>query len=357
MLARRIAVPDLIHLSAADLVGAVLLAPVQVSSAPLRKGTTLDAEAADRLLTAARRGDLRGDLRLAWPDPDDVHEDTAARQLALAVAGAGVELRPPRQSRLDLVATWDGVLHVRVEALTRLNRIDPLEVFTLYHGQAVATGQVVGSIKVAPHLLPAAIVHQGVRIAQEGAPLVEVRPYLSLEVGAIALEALGGEGLERFEAGARMKLEALGSRFTGTTIVDGTNAARAEVDARAALVSMVHQRRLRVLLVGGVSAGDPLSPFYAALESLGGRVLRRGVPAHPGSMIWLAELEQTRLLGLPLCGMFTLATAADLILPRLLTGEALGTADLADLAHGGILGPEMRFRFPAYARSLEAPEG
>ena len=74
-------------------------------------------------------------------------------------------------------------------------------------------------------------------------------------------------------------------------------------------------RGLPVILVGGVSAGDPLAPFFAALDGLGGRVLRRGVPAHPGSMIWLAELGDSRLLGLPQCGMFTMATAADLCCP------------------------------------------
>jgi molybdopterin biosynthesis enzyme len=108
--------------------------------------------------------------------------------------------------------------------------------------------------------------------------------------------------------------------------------------------------------VGGVSAGDPLAPFYAALRSLGGRVVRHGVPAHPGSMIWLAELADSRLLGLPQCGMFTMATAADLILPRLLTGERLTPEALAQLAHGGVLTREMRFRFPAYAQDLDAPE-
>jgi hypothetical protein len=73
-------------------------------------------------------------------------------------------------------------------------------------------------------------------------------------------------------------------------------------------------------------------------------------------MIWLGELEGSRLLGLPQCGLFTMATAADLVLPRLLTGEPLGAADLADLAHGGVLGQAMRFRFPAYARGLESPK-
>ena len=85
-------------------------------------------------------------------------------------------------------------------------------------------------------------------------------------------------------------------------------------------------------------------------------MLRHGVPAHPGSMIWLAELGHTRLLGLPQCGMFAKATAADLILPRLLTGERMTAESLAELAHGGVLGREMRFRFPPYARDLDAPE-
>jgi molybdopterin biosynthesis enzyme len=110
------------------------------------------------------------------------------------------------------------------------------------------------------------------------------------------------------------------------------------------------------VLVGGVSAGDLLSPFYGALERLGGTVLRRGVPAHPGSMIWLARLDRTQLMGLPQCGMFSFATAADLVLPRLFTGEALTAESLADLAHGGLLGREMRFRMPPYARDLPEPD-
>ncbi|MBA3260702.1 MAG: hypothetical protein H0T68_14710, partial [Gemmatimonadales bacterium] len=270
---------------------------------------------------------------------------------------AGVEPRRPRQSRLDLAARWDGVLHVRAAGLTRLNAVEPLEVFTLFHGQAVTAGQVVASVKVAPHLIAEEVVLEGVRIARQEGPLIEVKPYLALEVAAIAEEAISADGLARFEAGARHKVEALGSRFVGTTVVGDGDADTAEAGGREALIELVRRRGIRVVLVGGVSAGDPIASFFSALEDLGGRVLRRGVPAHPGSMIWLAQLEGATLLGLPQCGMFTMATAADLILPRLLTGEALDAAALAELGHGGILGREMRFRFPAYARDLEAPEG
>jgi hypothetical protein len=342
----------------AALAGAVLLAPVRLSSGTLRKGTQLDSEAGAGLVTAARSGGLTQPVRLAWPDADDLHEDAAAELLAVAAAGFGVTRLPPRQSRLDLVAVRDGVLHVRTDALLRLNAIDSLELFTLFHGQIVRAGQVVASVKVAPHLIPAAVVADGVRIAgEQGKSLIEVRFYKSLEVAAIVTENISSTDLTRFEAGARMKVEALGSRFIGTTVVAGREPLEAEPQIRKALENLILERGLPVILVGGVSAGDPLSPFYAALVSLGGRVVRHGVPAHPGSMIWLAHLADSQLLGLPQCGMFTMATAADLILPRLLTGERLTAQTLAELAHGGVLTAAMRFRFPAYAQDLEAPEG
>lgn len=357
MRARRLSSPALATLDPDELAGAVLLGPVRLPDTMLPKGTRLDPAAARRLAGAAAAGSLPEPVRLAWPDAGDLHEDEAAATLARAVAGEGVDQRSPRQSRLDLVARWDGVLHVRTAGLARINAVDPLEVFTLFHGQAVTAGQTVASVKVAPHLVPGALVDQGVRLARRDGPVVEVRPYLALEVGAIAEEAMTADALARFEAGARTKVEALGSRFGGTIVVGDRDPERAERGCRDALVELVRERGLRILLVGGVSAGDPLSPFLGALASLGGEVLRRGVPAHPGSMIWLARLDQARLLGLPSCGRFSLATAADLVLPRLLTGEPLDAARLADLGHGGILTRDMRFRFPAYARDLAVPEG
>lgn len=351
MRARRLTAADLAELTTDDLLGAIVLAAVPLAGGQIRKGVRLDRTLAAALLSAGR------DVRVAWADPGDLHEDEAAGRLAHAVAGPGVNLLPPRQSRLDLSARADGVLHVRVGPLARLNALDPLEVFTLYHGQAVTAGQVVASVKVAPHLVAESIVAQGEALAGEAAPIVDVRPYRPLEVAAIVLENLSGEALARFEAGARTKIEALGSRFMGTVVVGGDDPATAVPAAQQTLQRLVVDSGIPVVLVGGVSAGDPLSPFFAALETLGGRVLRRGVPAHPGSMIWLAELGESRLLGLPQCGMFTLATAADLVLARLLTGEPLTAESLADLAHGGVLVKEMRFRLPPYARDLPAPEG
>jgi hypothetical protein len=351
MRARRLRPADLAELTADDLLGAILLAPAQLAHGQIRKGSRLDLAHAQALIEERR------EVRVAWAEAGDLHEDDAADRLARAAAGNGVMLLAPRQSRLDLVARADGVLHVQVGPLSTLNALDPLEVFTLYHGQAIVAGQVVASVKVAPHVVAESVVREAEAIALRAAPLVDVRPYRALEVAAIVLENLSGEALARFEAGARTKVEALGSQFLETVVLSVADPDAAIRAVRETLQRLALERRLPVILVAGVSAGDPLSPFYAALEELGGRLLRRGVPAHPGSMIWLAEVGGSRLLGLPQCGMFTLATAADLVLARLLTGEALTAESLSDLAHGGLLVQEMRFRFPAYARGLRAPEG
>jgi hypothetical protein len=353
MRSKRVSSAQIVSDGAEQLVGAVLLAPIRIGGHALAKGTRIDPSLAGALLRAAGEGSLPAQLRLAWGDPGDLHEDEAALRLAAAVAGSGVAIGTPAQSRVDLSARVDGVLRVRVEALGQLNRIDPLEVFTLFDAQAVRARQVVASVKVAPHLVPAAIVESGEQVARSHAPLISVDPYLPLRVAAIAAEALEPGNLERFDQAARSKVTSLGGQFLGTSKISDEDPASAARQLGETLGSLAFEQHVSLILVGGVSAGDPLSPLYTALETLGGRVLRRGVPAHPGSMIWMAALGGTTLLGLPQCGMFSVATAADLILPRLLTGEQVTSDTLAELGHGGLLGKEMRFRFPAYAPGPE----
>ena len=355
MHAERLSPHDLAAGGHTRLAGAVLLAPVRIGARVIAKGTRLDHSLAGVIAEAAANGTLTVPLRLAHPEFNDLHEDEAALRLARAVSGSGVQVGTPRQSRVDVTASVDGVLRVNVAGLGRLNRIDPLEVFTLFHGQSVRAGDTVASVKVAPHLVPESAVAAGEAAARESAPVIAVDAYRPLAVAALAAESLPRDGLERFEQAARNKVSSLGGRFLGVTQVAAEEPAAALAELTAALRRLALEQRIPLLLVGGVSAGDPLSPFYGALEASGGHVLRRGVPAHPGSMIWLASLADTTILGLPQCGMFSLATAADLVLPRLLTGEQVTPDTLADLGHGGLLGKEMRFRFPDYARDLEAP--
>ena len=112
-----------------------------------------------------------------------------------------------------------------------------------------------------------------------------------------------------------------------------------------------------VILTAGGPRPIPTTRSIVPSTALGGRVVRQGVPAHPGSMLWLGASGRPTVLGLPTCGAYSRATAADLLLPWLLSGEPATRATVARLGHGGILTREMRFRMPAYAHELDAPEG
>jgi hypothetical protein len=303
-----------------------------------------------------------GPVTVILLDDGDLHEDDAALRLADAVAGPGLTRRGPSQSRVDLVAEHDGVLHVRAPALERLNRLDPLEVFTRLDGSIVAAGDVVASIKVAPHVVEGSVVAAGARIAGDGRrPLVRVAQFRPMRVAVIVKESLRAADRSRFEASVRDKVESLGSTIVGIDYVadeDGPVAAALSARARSGSAGRAASTaRSDVILTAGGRSTDPSDPFFTAIDALGGRVVRHGVPAHPGSMLWLARIGRTAILGLPTCGAYSKATAADLLLPRLLTGEPPTRRTVSHLGHGGVLTREMRFRFPPYARELEAPDG
>ena len=338
----------------ASLTGAVLTRDLRVGTARWSKGRRLSPADLDALAGAPAEPGAR-EMTVLVIEPGELHEDEAALRLAAAVAGPGLEARGPVESRVDLIATTAGVVHVRTRELELLDRIDPLEVFTVLDGQVVAAGDLVASVKVAPHVVPVAIVEAGARITGFGRrPLVRVAPFMPLRVAAIVKEGVHGVARERFEASVRAKVETLGSRLLGVDYVADEPAA-----VRAALAARTGRApgRADVLLTAGAASTDPLDPMFLAIEALGGRVVRRGVPAHPGSMLWLARVGRTAILGLPTCGAYSRATAADLLLPRLLTGEPPTRRTVSRLGHGGILTRSMRFRFPPYARELDAPDG
>lgn len=334
----------------ARLCGSILARDLTIAGVRWAKGRRLSAE--DLLALAAAEPDDA--VSVLVQEAGELHEDEAGLRLAAAIAGPGLTLRGPAQSRVDLLAESHGVANVRVADLERVNRIDPLEVFTVFDGQIVEPGDLVASVKVAPHLVEAATVDAGARLAGFGSnPLVWVAPFVPSRVGVIVKESVRGIARERFEASVRAKIEGLGSEIVAIDYVDD--------DADAVELAMAAFVRrpdpVELILTAGAASTDPLDACFVAIVSLGGRVVRRGVPAHPGSMLWLARIGRTAILGLPTCGAYSKATAVDLLLPRLLSGEDASERTVAKLGHGGILTRSQRFRFPAYARDLDAPEG
>lgn len=336
--------------------GAVLTRDLGVTGERWAKGRRLTSADLERVASALPQA-IGRPITVLVPEAGDIHEDDAARRIASAVMGPGLASGDPAQSRIDLRATHSGLVRIDVWALDRVNAIDPVEVFTILDGRVIDAGALVASVKVAPHLVPDTVLAKVDRVAAMSGSrgVVSVAPFRSRRVAAIVKESIRGIARDRFESSVRAKVEGLGSRLVGIDYVDD-----AVAPVEAALNARARGRapgRADLILTAGSGSTDPEDPFFVALASLGGSIVSHGIPAHPGSMLWLGKLGRVPVLGLPSCGAYSKATAADLLLPRLLAGAPASRRTIARLGHGGILTRDQRFRFPPYAHELDAPDG
>ena len=333
--------------------GAVLTRDLRIGGARWSKGRRLSSDD----LAAVAAAPAGAPVTVLIAEPGEIHEDDAGRRLAALVTGgdpatAGLEAKGPAESRVNLHAAVAGVVEIRVPLVERLNRLDPIEVFTVFDGQVVAPGDLVASVKVGPHLVDGSVLAAAERLPH-GRPIVRVAAFRPVRLAVLVKEHVTGAARERFEASVRAKAAGLGATISSLDYVPD------DPDPVAAAMRAVTRgpARADIVLTAGGASTDPGDPFYLAVDALGGRIVRHGVPSHPGSMLWLGRVGRTAIVGLPSCGAFSKATAADLLLPRLVAGQPATAATVARLGHGGILTRSQRFRFPAYARDLDAPDG
>jgi hypothetical protein len=285
------------------------------------------------------------ELHLIALDDGDLDEVGAGHRLARAIAGEGLALGELGAGHWPLTSSVRGIVHVDVPALDAINAIEGLCAYTLYDGQVVDAGEPVSRAKIVPFAIRRTDVERGEAIAARSVGVVRVRQFLPLRVGAVVQESLGDRGIARFRAALAEKLSWLGAIALEPLFVPST------VDALADALRRNEIAGANVIAVAGARAMDPLDPAFEAVRAVGGEVIRHGVPAHPGSLCWVARSVTSAIVGMPSCGLFSRATVFDLLLPRLLLGESPSADQLSRLGHGGFLTSDMAYRFPPYRQA------
>ncbi len=301
----------------------------------LRKGTVLAAQHLELLRQQT-------EVHLVELDEGDLHEDEAARRLAAALAGPGTEATRPVQSQVRLVATRRGLLRVDREAVERINHLPTVGVFTLVDGQAVEQGEEVAGTKVTPVAVPGFLVREAELVAAAARPVLRVDPFRPLRTLVAVTERLKPRARQLFAQAVTRKLGWYGADLLGVVEV-----ARSAEAVRGAYEE-ARRRQAEVVMFAGASSIDPLDPAYAELAAAGGELLRQGVPAHPGSMLWLGQLDRTLVLGVASCAGFGRDTALDLLLPFVYAYGRADQLDLAGLGYGGLIEAGAGRRFPPY---------
>ncbi len=326
---------------------------ITLDSALVQPGLVLarDVRAGGKVLLGKGRVLAEAEVALLRPQPGlqvhllqleagDLHEDPACVRLAAAAAGEGTKVLAPAGGTLPIAARQRGICAVDAARLAELNELDDLIVTTLPHGQIVVEDEVIARAKVIPFVTSEAGVRRAEELAHNG--LVSVRPFVPLRVSALVEDRLDAEALERFRRDFQEKLAFFGSTLlpihpSGGSADELAGSLRAALGAGAQLV-----------LVAAGRAMDPLDPALQALGRAGGKLVKHGVPAHPGALLWLGVLDGVPVIGVPSCGIASKATALDLLLPHLCTGEAPSRSRLAALGAGGMLTRESSFRLPPY---------
>ncbi len=326
--------------SVEQVIGAIVAADARAPDGRvlLRKGTRL-GEAHRQALHEL----LGVELHLVEPEPGEIEQDDVARELARALAGPGTAADEPRQGQARIRATRRGLLRVDAEAVRKVNRLAPLLCFTQPDGQVVLEGDEVGGTKAAALATQARLLERAKTFLSR-APALAVRAFTPRKVSVVVTERLEAKGRAMVIDAVRRKVGWYGSELSVMNEVPHESGRVAEA-LRASLVAGAD-----LLLVSGANALDPLDPVFAALRDAGGEVLRWGVPAHPGSMVWAGSVDGVSVLGVATCSGFGKSTALDLVLARVLAGEDVVRA-FEDVGHGGLAeGQAAAARFPPYDR-------
>lgn len=275
-------------------------------------------------------------------EPGEMHEDDAALKLARALSGPGVLFDgAPSEGKITLKAGHRGLLKVHVQALTDLCLIPEICCSSRHTNTLVQEGDPVAATRAIPLIIKEKILMEGIQIAEAVGGIFSVIPLRRPRTGIIVTGNEVYKGLieDRFASILKKKLTAF-----NCTVEE----VRYTPDDRRVLSGHIRdmvERGIELLMVSGGMSVDPDDISRMAIADAGAEDVVYGSSVLPGAMFLYSRIVTTTVLGLPACVLFHGTTILDVLLPRILAGEAITRRDLADMAHGGLClnCPECRY--------------
>ncbi|MGJ5618893.1 molybdopterin-binding protein [Sulfitobacter sp. MF3-043] len=308
----------------ADAQGAVLAHSVAVAGGRLRKGRVLSAED----VTQIRQAGL-AEVIVARLEPGDVDENTAAAQLAGAIkgGGAGLSATAAFTGRVNLIADGPGVAVLDVSAIEQVNRVHPMiTIATVPPWQQLAKGGMAATIKIISYAVPQADLD--LACAAAGAGAIRLSAPKLRTATLIITEIPGGVG-DKGRIAIAARLEALGVDLEGVVMVPHKTQKLADAikDAKSDLV----------LVLTGSATSDDHDVAPSALRLAGGQVHRFGMPVDPGNLLFIGDIGDQHVIGLPGCARSPALNGADWVLSRVVCGIEVTSRDIAAMGVGGLL--------------------
>lgn len=305
--------------------GAILAHSVSVDGRRLRKGRVLAREDLVALDTAGVDQIIAAQL-----EPEDVHEDVAATELAEAVVPdpkrQGLRLTTGFTGRVNLLAEGPGVAMLDVAAIEAVNRIHPMiTIATVPAFQQMHVDGMVATIKIISYAVPRADLAAACARATEAISLK--RPQLR-SARLIITEVPGGAG-DKGASAIADRLDAFGIEMPAPVMVRHDSAALAR--------ALQEDDSDLSLILTGSATSDPEDVAPSAVRRAGGHVTRFGMPVDPGNLLFVGDLQGRAVIGLPGCARAPALNGADWVMARVICGVHVGDEEISGMGVGGLL--------------------
>ena len=310
--------------------------PGKKKDVAFRKGRIIEAADIERFLDLGKRHLYVFDHAI-----EGVHEDEAGLRIARAILGRHMEVMAPKEGKVMITSTVDGLFKVDPEALYELNRVKNVLVSTLPNRYPVKVGDRIAAARIIPLYIDEKTL---VRVEKGWGrkKLIRIAPFRHTSVGIVVTGSEVYEGRVPDSSHiVEKKLANYGATITGKAVVTD------DIDMiKDAISGLFDKGADMVITTAGLSV-DPDDITREGIEATGAQTLFYGTPVAPGAMFLLARLDGKYILGAPACVYFNKYTALDIVLVRLLAGEKVTKSDVARLAYGGLCMQCDVCRYPA----------
>jgi molybdenum cofactor synthesis domain-containing protein len=264
--------------------------------------------------------------------PGMLHENEAASILISICQGENMEKSAVHEGKIELLATCDGLFWINREVLQKVNAIPDIMIATRHSHFPVKKGETLLGTRVIPLLIEEEKMLEVKKIA-ENTPITRVLPFTAKKVGLVTTgnEVYYKRIEDTFTPVIKDKLAQYQIEIIKhITVPDNTD------QIKDAIQSIKELDVDFILCTGGMSVDpDDLTP--AAIKKAGANIETYGAPVLPGAMFLLGYFaDETPIMGLPGCVMYTKATIFDLVLPSIAAGLKITKEDIVRYGEGGL---------------------
>ncbi len=268
-----------------------------------------------------------------------LHENEAAEILCAMCLGDHMDRSEPKEGKIELSASCDGLLKVSHQGLKAVNGLGQMMIATRHGDFPVKKGDKLAGTRIIPLVIEEKKMEAAKKAAADatgGAPLLELKPFVHKKVGIVTTgnEVYSGRIKDTFTPVILEKLDEYDSEMISHVTWDDD-----DKKVTASILEMIGQGADVVICTGGMSV-DPDDKTPLAIKNTGAHIVSYGAPVLPGAMFLLAYYEKDGrravIMGLPGCVMYAKRTIFDLILPRVMADDPVSADELAALGEGGL---------------------